>query len=346
MMNFLEDNRKALEAFKRISSIVGARVDYVQGGGGNTSVKLGNGLMAIKASGYCLKDIDIDKAYAVVDGAALRKFFYENTLNKLGEDAEKIGTAKVKESIKAIDGLAAVRPSVEAGFHSVLDKFVVHTHPIWGNLATCCQDCEAIVAEAMRGANYTYGVVPYADPGTCLTFYIRDEIERVTEETGKRPAVIFLKNHGVIVHGDDPERCLGLQEDVNQRVAMVFDLTVGQLPDMKAFLTDKIKTGEYGERFFLEESLYPDQIVFLKDTLSFGRGKPAEGCCVVNPDDGTLCFNMPDSKAKVILETMFCVAFIANVLKENGKVLATMDEAAKRFIANWESEKYRKSLAG
>ena len=30
----------------------------------------------------------------------------------------------------------------------------------------------------------------------------------------------------------------------------------------------------------------------------------------------------------------------------NGKTLSTMGEAAKKFIANWESEKYRKSLAG
>lgn len=48
----------------------------MQGGGGNTSVKLDDTLMAIKASGFCLKDIEIDKAYAVLDYAALRRFYY------------------------------------------------------------------------------------------------------------------------------------------------------------------------------------------------------------------------------------------------------------------------------
>ena len=66
MSNFFETNRTNLENFRRVSSTVGARADYVQGGGGNTSVKLDGGLMAIKASGYCLKDIDVDKAYALM----------------------------------------------------------------------------------------------------------------------------------------------------------------------------------------------------------------------------------------------------------------------------------------
>ena len=69
-MSFFEENRTALENFRKVSSSVGARAAYVQGGGGNTSVKLEGGLMAIKASGYWLKDIDIDKAYAVLDCAA------------------------------------------------------------------------------------------------------------------------------------------------------------------------------------------------------------------------------------------------------------------------------------
>ena len=72
---FFEQNQDALRTFSRISKTVGARAHYVQGGGGNTSVKLKDGLMAIKASGFCLKDIEPDKAYAVLDGAAIRSFY-------------------------------------------------------------------------------------------------------------------------------------------------------------------------------------------------------------------------------------------------------------------------------
>ena len=56
--------------------------------------------------------------------------------------------------------------------------------------------------------------------------------------------------------------------------------------------------------------------------------------------------NMPESKAQVIAETLTAVVFICRAIEKNGYTLSTMGEAAKAFIANWESEKYRKSLAG
>ncbi len=134
MSNFFETNRTNLENFRRVSGTVGARADYVQGGGGNTSVRLDGGLMAIKASGYCLKDIDVDKAYAVSDYVSLRDF-YNNTDPERESDVEKTGSERAKASIQTIEGLAALRPSVEAGFHSLLGSLVWPTAtastPIW-----------------------------------------------------------------------------------------------------------------------------------------------------------------------------------------------------------------------
>ena len=46
------------------------------------------------------------------------------------------------------------------------------------------------------------------------------------------------------------------------------------------------------------------------------------------------------------IETLTAVVFVINHIKAAGHPLSTMGEAAKNFIANWESEKYRKSLAG
>ena len=190
----------------RVSQSTGARADYVQGGGGNTSVKLPGGLMAIKASGFCLSDIHPDKAYAVLDGADLRNFYLTTDPSALA-DVEKEGSARAKADVRHIDGLADLRPSVEAGFHSILKTFVVHTHSVYANLAACSTACRPIAAQAFAGANYTWGWVPYTDPGANLTFAIRDELRRVEKETGKVPSVILMQNHGIIVHDDDPHRC-------------------------------------------------------------------------------------------------------------------------------------------
>ena len=59
-----------------------------------------------------------------------------------------------------------------------------------------------------------------------------------------------------------------------------------------------------------------------------------------------LLFAMPAAKAQVIAETLACVVYICDTLNATGHALSTMGEAARAFIANWESEKYRKSLAG
>ena len=170
---FFEEHAKLLSDFARVSQAAGARAEYVLGGGGNTSVKLPGGLMAIKASGFCLSDIRPDKAYAVLDGADLRNFYLTTEPSALA-DVEKEGSARAKADIRHIDGLADLRPSVEAGFHSILKTFVVHTHSVYANLAACSTACRPIAAQAFAGANYTWGWVPYTDPGANLTFAIRD----------------------------------------------------------------------------------------------------------------------------------------------------------------------------
>ena len=166
-----------MKDFVKMCATIGGMKDYVQGGGGNTSVKLEGGLMAIKASGYCLKDIQVDKAYAVLDCAALREFYFGSQPADF-EDVEKAGSDKAKASVQVVEGMAQLRPSVEAGFHSLLDTYVAHSHSVYANLAACAEDGREVVAEALAGADYTWGFVPYVDPGARLTFSIRDELKR------------------------------------------------------------------------------------------------------------------------------------------------------------------------
>jgi rhamnose utilization protein RhaD (predicted bifunctional aldolase and dehydrogenase) len=358
MSNFFENNKARLESFERVSGSVDARADYVQGGGGNTTAKLAGGLMAIKASGYCLKDIRPDKAYAVLDYEALRRFYNDTDPASLA-DVEKAGSDVAKANTKTIEGLAELRPSVEAGFHSILDTYVAHSHSVYANLAACSVELEAIARQALADADYSWGWVSYVDPGARLTFSIRDELRRVEAETGRRPAAIFMQNHGLIAHSDDPDECLRIHTDVNDRIARAFGIENGSFPKVGVkeiggglveadcpFLSEQLSSGDFTEKFLLESPLYPDQLVFLTGTFTFGEGKPEEGMAVCNPKTGAVTFNMPAAKAQVIAETLTAVLFICRTIEKKGCTLSTMGEAAKAFIANWESEKYRKSLAG
>ena len=358
MGNFFETNKAALENFTRVSSAVGARADYVQGGGGNTSAKLADGLMAIKASGYCLKDIRPDKAYAVLDYEALRRFYFGSNPADF-EDVEKAGSEQAKANTKVIDGLKPLRPSVEAGFHSIMDTYVAHSHSVYANLCTCSKELPEIAAKALEGADYTWGWVSYVDPGARLTFSIRDELKRVEQETGRRPSAIFMQNHGLIVQSDDPDECIRIHDDVNDRIARAFGIENGDFPKVEIrdlgdglceavcpYLAEQLASGDFTEKFMLEAPLYPDQLVFLTGSFSFGEGKPGDGQAVANPATGAVTFNMPAAKAQVIAETLTAIVYIVRTIAKNGYTLSTLGEAAKHFIANWESEKYRKSLAG
>ena len=100
-MSFFSENQQALKDFVRMSQAVGARADYVQGGGGNTSVKFPDGKMAIKASGFKLSDIQESEAYAVLDAAALREFYNAHEASEF-EDVEKAGSERAKELIVAV----------------------------------------------------------------------------------------------------------------------------------------------------------------------------------------------------------------------------------------------------
>ena len=355
---FFEKNAQRLADFARVSQAAGSRADYVQGGGGNTSVKLADGLMAIKASGFCLSDITPNSAYAVLDGAAVRNFYLTSEPEQF-ENVETAGSAKAKESVQVIEGLAQLRPSVEAGFHSILATFVVHTHSVYANLAACAVNCKDICTAAFEGADYSWGMVSYVDPGANLTFAIRNEMKRVQAETGKVPSIIIMQNHGIIAHDDDPDRVLALHADANERLAKAFGITGSSFPKVEIcqveeglyeaatpYLAESLATGAYTEQFLLEQPLYPDQMVFLIGTFSMDKPQVEEGQCVAYSHTGKVLMRMDPKKAQVLAETLTAVVFVINHIRSAGHPLSTMGEAAKHFIANWESEKYRKSLAG
>ena len=360
MNKFIAQNKERLENFTGLSRTAGARNDYVQGGGGNTSVKLDETLMAIKASGYCLADIKPDSAYAVLDYSLLRNFYYSSEPSSF-EDVEKSGSEKTKEAVRKIEGVEPLRPSVEAGFHSILDRYVLHTHSVYANLAACSKECTQIVKEALEETDYTWGYVGYTDPGARLTFSIKDEIERVKANTNTAPPILFMGNHGLIVHHQDHGECLRIHDDVNARTAKMFGMTGHDFPGVNVredtdgtwvseapYLEEHLRSGRYGIAELVEDALYPDQIVFLKGTFFIGAGakRPEADTCQCDIHTGKIVFNMRREKAQTIAETLTAVIFIRENISKRGYTLMTMGDSAKAFIASWESEKYRKSLAG
>ena len=353
---FHETDKQRIADFVKLSNISGSRADYVQGGGGNTSVKLSNGHMMIKASGFCLKDIREDSGYAALDGSAMRKFYRENEPENFA-DCEAAGAKCVKDNAVTIEGLPQFRPSVAAGFPSQLKTHVLHSHSVYANLVACTVGGKEVARRAFQDAPYSWGWVDYVDPGAKLAFTIRDELDRVEKETGKVPAVIIMQNHGIIVHDDDAVSCMAIHSDANVRLALCYGLAENAFPSVEveelaggvyrassAYLKEKLTNCVYTQEQLLNEPLYPDQMVFLVGTYFQDKDEINEGEAVANTKNGELLMRMSRQKAQALTETLAAVFFIMEHIQKAGFQVSTMSDAARNFIANWESEKYRKSL--
>lgn len=356
MHDFFKKNREHLADFSRMSQTVGERVDYVQGGGGNTSVKLDEKFMAIKASGFKLSDIAPDAAYAVLDYAGLRKFYFDNEPEQF-EDVEKSGSEAARAATCKIEGLEELRPSVEAGFHSLLQNFVVHSHSVFANLVACAANSTEIMEALLSETAYVWGWVPYTDPGAKLTFAIRDELDRLKEKTGQDAQIILMQNHGLIVTDNDADVCLMIHEDLNQRMAAYFDLELTDFPAVKVreidaghfqsatfWLQKKLAEYKPDQEFFDSYVLYPDQLVFLADALQF-EGSAAEPGKALLHKDGSITYSMNEARALLIEQTLTAIFFILSTIKDKGLQLTRMGTEELDFIANWEAEKYRKELS-
>jgi ribulose-5-phosphate 4-epimerase/fuculose-1-phosphate aldolase len=165
----------------------------------------------------------------VLNGANIRDFYLNNEPADF-ENAETSGSECTKANVVPVEGLAVLRPSVEAGFHSILKTFVLHTHSVYANLAACTVGGREVAAKALIDADYSWGWVDYQDPGAMLAFSIRDELRRVEAETGKVPSVIIMQNHGIIVHDDDAVSCLAIHADANVRLAAHYGLAENAFP--------------------------------------------------------------------------------------------------------------------
>ena len=197
-----------------MSQTAGSRSDYIQGGGGNTSVKLGNGLMAIKASGYRLRQVTETDGFAVIE---------TDTLKDVTEE----------------QGYKPLRPSVEVGFHALLGKYVLHTHPVYANIALCSTSGIEKLPAIMEGISYI--TVPYINPGAELCAAIKEKLQSDTQ-------AVLMQNHGLVVSAETADECLRLQDEINGRMAKAYGVTKD---DFEAFSQS------------IAKPLYPDQHVYL-----------------------------------------------------------------------------------
>ena len=343
---------KGLKELENISQGVGNRKDYVQGGGGNTSVKLDDRRMAVKASGYKLNQITPSQGFVIIDYKNIKDYYDKVDINQ-DIDFERESVEVAKKNIFELEGLKVLRPSVEAGFHSIMKEIVIHTHPVYINIFCCSKEGSILVDKIFKDRSYAYLWIPYINPGFCLTLKIKEEIDRCISEDEVFPEVIFMENHGLIITAHNYQRALELHEEVNNLARQYLRLNK-DYPNIELvklaedlflsktrYLVDFFSKNNIDLNFFQNNVLYPDQQVYLNNSLSIDG---PENKLNINTKTGELLYKTNYSEALTIEETLLGYIYVMDNVMKCGLELKVMSEREINFIKNWESETYRKSL--
>lgn len=331
-----------MKTFVEMCAKIGAMKDYVQGGGGNASVKHDGNKMAIKASGFTIGEITETSGYADVDYIKIREYHTDVPTSEL-EEREKNSTPFTMSCVFPNAEGKTLRPSVETGFHSLMKKYVMHTHPVYANIITCADGGKELANKILGDMDFVW--IPYINPGFSLTLAIKDAIDEYESKKGVFPKVIFLENHGLVTTSDDAEECTNLHIEVNEMIKTYlksddFYNSIDLVKVEDAFVCSNAFVSDFTSTFGVDEItrsiLYPDQLVYLNAAL--GEGK-------ISFTENTMTINAASKEAQAIVETFAAFCYVLMSLKKAGLRVHIMDEAATGFINNWESEKYRKSIA-
>lgn len=209
---------RALAELIRVSNAVGRDSSFVQGSGGNTSVKTPDGkYMYVKASGTALKDMNCRVGWRRIRLDLVQAIIKDKSVARLN--------VRVRETEVAIRLLLAcddekrtkARPSIEAHLHSVLDKCVIHLHPVAVLSYTCARNGRGILERLFKDEKFPPLWVSYADPGFKLARKIAKLTAYYQNRFRRKPAVLFLQKHGLIVSADSADDALRLLRKVIKR---------------------------------------------------------------------------------------------------------------------------------
>lgn len=286
-----------MDNFIKISQQLGKNILYVQGAGGNTSIKI-NDKLYIKASGEKLKNMTKTNGFVCCTYQPLANYFIgKKKISKLDEYQflELVDDSLIKEK-------SFGKPSMEVGFHAVIpSKYVLHLHSMYTNMFTCMKYGSQIIKKLFK--DVPNSIIEYKNPGYELAYVLSKE--------KSLPSLIFLKNHGIIVHGDNLQTCVSLIEEVHHLIEEYLKLhkTLMQFKP----LTQYIKMQKY---------IIPDSAVFSHIKVS----------------------TLSQKKQKELLEITSMQRYITETIKKLGKSPAYLRKRDVNKLLAMKQEKYRQNL--
>ena len=209
---------KALAELIGISNATGKDSTLVQGGGGNTSVKTADGkYMYIKASGTALKDMNEQNGWRRLRLNTVLSIINDKSIAQLDTQTREVEV--VNRLLLACDDrvTSSARPSVEAHLHAFLDKCVIHLHPSAVGAFVNAKNGKAGLQKLFKDEKLPPLWVPYTNPGFMLAKKIAKLIDDYQSRFAKKPAILFLQKHGLLISANSTNVALRLVRNVINR---------------------------------------------------------------------------------------------------------------------------------
>lgn len=215
--------------------------------------------MLIKASGVRLKDVSPRSGYTLVNYGGIRRRV------AAGPGSDDEFSEFICAQALPVKGVKAARPSVETGFHALLNTVVVHTHSVYANILNMSAEGHALGRELFPDAEF----LPYQAPGPRLCAAINGRADARGQQ------VFFLANHGLAVSHSGVEGALELNDKANEAVRRRLGLPAYPVVPPCAGLSahNAAALARYGKNFMLEHILSPDQALYCGPEALEGRGE-------------------------------------------------------------------------
>ncbi|MEW6262742.1 MAG: class II aldolase/adducin family protein [Thermodesulfobacteriota bacterium] len=194
-----------------------------RGSGGNVSVRIDEGVMAITPSSLRYQAMSADDVCVV------------------GFD------------LTIIDGKKGINPSVETGLHGVVYRMrpdvnaVVHTHQTYGSLFSIINTpIPALFDEVSFSLGSVIEIIPYALSGT------PDLAKNVAEKVASHANAFIIQNHGILALGQTLDQAI-LHAELLEKAAHIYymALSTGKpittLPEPILALVDAVREHEVKE---------------------------------------------------------------------------------------------------
>ncbi|WP_322923927.1 class II aldolase/adducin family protein [Paenibacillus campi] len=353
-----------ITGFVKMSKYAGERFDLIQAGGGNTSVKLDNGQMLIKASGFLLSDVETDKGYATLNHTQIVQALNHPEFANIGDKRER--EAFAAELVQAALISKEARPSIETFLHSLLYKFTLHTHPVVVNMVTNQHDWQERLQQLFaHKAIY----VQYETPGVELALAMQHKLTEYRQQHADDPQLVFLQNHGLIVSANTVDEVLELNEQVlsileqNEQVDFSRYKQTNQISNLINAIGDTTYIAYLSEDQYIAQWAKDQQLIqttpFCPDGYVFCGARVVELAQLEQQAIEQYMATYHECPKVIIYNSQ--VFLIANNVKKAREMedvfkfhlmtlhygqakVNTLAAEEIRYLGNWEAEKYRQKL--